>query len=150
MPWDEIEDHMHLPLTLKEGGEVDFEDLEEVASRAKRYARQMASDDELMAIFERTYGPVRRSAPGGVRKPARKPPTEAQFSGGHRVKQKTKTPTGPLYVLVDGYNLIHAWPELADVARRTLGQREVASSTSFVTIRGLPNMKSSWCSMRTR
>lgn len=68
-------------------------------------------DKELQAIFERTYGPVRQRREAQVRE-ARREPSE-------RVRVP-RQPTGPEYLLADGYNLIFAWDELKAVALENL------------------------------
>ena len=55
--WDKVYDHMHI-----DGIKLDQDDDEEenVYQRANDYINMVADDNELMQIFERTYGPVRR------------------------------------------------------------------------------------------
>ena len=65
------------------------------------------ADKELQAIFERTYGPVKERREAQVRE-ARREPSE-------RVRLRLQ-PTGPEYLLVDGYNIIFAWDDLKAVA----------------------------------
>ena len=70
----------------------------------------------MQAIFERTYGPVKRRefiAP----KPPR-PPVSAPAGQAARPSQGQKT--GPEYLLVDGYNIIFAWDELKAIAQENL------------------------------
>ena len=70
-------------------------------------------DRELLEIFERTYGPIRRDPRKAFRpvrrEPARRPPS-----------QPPKGLDGPEYLLVDGYNIIFAWEDLKAVARDSL------------------------------
>ena len=103
--WDEVKDHAHV-----ENGVSDAEE-EETEERVSEYIRRVADDDELLRIFEKTYGPVkrRRDTSPVVRRAASKP------------KHKSKPlPQGPLYVLVDGYNIIFAWDELKKAAEDSL------------------------------
>ena len=52
VPWDEVEAHMHLPSALRSSApEESVRDM-----RRERLRQTMASDEELRAIFERTYG----------------------------------------------------------------------------------------------
>ena len=125
VPWDEVEEHMSLPSVLDEKGQIDLQDAQAVEQRAREYSRIVAGDDELMAIFERTYGKIRRhdrDAEGQLmrRKPPKRPVSIEAPEGSP--KKKTKPgPQGPTYVLIDGYNLIHAWPELDELARMDFG-----------------------------
>ena len=68
-------------------------------------------DKELQAIFERTYGPVKRRREAQIRE-ARREPSE-------RVRVP-RQPSGPEYLLADGYNLIFAWDDLKAVALENL------------------------------
>ena len=70
-----------------------------------------AEDKELQAIFERTYGPVKERREAQVRE-ARRAPSE-------RVRIP-RQPSGPEYLLADGYNLIFAWDDLKSVALENL------------------------------
>ncbi len=121
--WDEVPSHMHLPSVLNEKKNPDAEssptrDL----SRYKHQKDIFASDKELMRIFEQTYGPVRRKQ---YSEPKRYKTVEHQ-----QQKKKKNLPSdynGVEYVLVDGYNVIHAWDNLRamvnehmDVARNLL------------------------------
>lgn len=105
--WDEVSKWMHLPSVLTAQPKVDEEQVWE--ERAARYVARMATDQELMEIFERTYGPVKRDKRKAWR------PTEKA------IKFKSKPlPQGPEYLLVDGYNIIFAWDELKEVAKDSL------------------------------
>ena len=134
VPWDQVEAYMHLPLRSASGeGGVPagngadgvLSPAEEEASRRgayERYRQSEATAAELDAIFERTYGPVRRrlgeeltggvsygeSRPGG----GRSGPT-----GLHRPRKKEETEA---YLLVDGYNIIFDWDDLRDLAGREM------------------------------
>ena len=89
---------------------------------AREYSRRAADDRELMAIFERTYGPVKQNpltAPGAIR---RKRPERTGFEPVQKEVRKVETSGNRRrFVLVDGYNLIHAWPELAELAKTDFG-----------------------------
>ena len=65
------------------------------------------ADKELQAIFERTYGPVKARREAQIREARREPPERARLP---------RQPTGPEYLLVDGYNIIFAWEDLKAVA----------------------------------
>ena len=120
--WDEVEEHMHLPSVLDEHQED--EDIK-IVRDFSRYTSQkdiFALDKELMHIFEQTYGPVRRkiySEPKRYKTP--------DYEKQKRRKNLPSDYNGVEYVLVDGYNVIHAWEQLKaltdtgmDAARSTL------------------------------
>ncbi|MEG2164871.1 MAG: TetM/TetW/TetO/TetS family tetracycline resistance ribosomal protection protein [Ruthenibacterium sp.] len=81
----------------------------------------LEEDRELLAIYERTYGPVHRDVKNVFRPPQKEPP---------QINTPAPQFAGREYLLVDGYNIIFAWDELAvlaqenlDAARQNLIQR---------------------------
>ncbi len=113
--WNEVEKHMHLPSYFTIDKEI-IEQKRELKRRAADYCAAAATDKELMEIFERTYGPIKKkqSAKPKYNPSAAKPVRKA-------AKQKpSHTPKGPEYLLIDGYNIIYAWEELKIVAVRSL------------------------------
>ena len=105
--WSEVPEHMHLPSVLEPPKEEPpLRDL------AAEYCAMMATDKELLQIFERTYGPIRRDKAQALR-PARKAAPAKPYRG-------TAQPAGPEYVLVDGYNIIFAWDDLKALAKDSL------------------------------
>ncbi len=107
VPWYQVFEHMHLPAVLKEEApETEVEQL------GQRYRTMMATDQELLQIFERTYGPIKTRTPAAMR-------TKKAEAASKPYKGKP-IPTGPEYVLVDGYNIIFAWDFLRDLASEQL------------------------------
>lgn len=105
VPWDEVEDYAHTESPLSPQQD------EEVQQRVSSYISRIADDDELMRIFEKTYGPVKRKRATGAK--IRRAP--------EKVKHKAAPmPQGPLYLLVDGYNIIFAWDDLKEAAEQSL------------------------------
>ncbi len=76
-------------------------------------AGSLEQDKELQAIFERTYGAVKRRDFLPPKAPRRPPAAEA-------ARPAAPPPSGPEYLLVDGYNIIFAWDELKAAARESL------------------------------
>ncbi|MBR5527551.1 MAG: NYN domain-containing protein, partial [Clostridia bacterium] len=111
--WDEVENYMHIDAVLGRSREQE-EQKAQLKRCAENYVARIADDNELMAIFERTYGPVRKKEAGRVRHEAPKP--------AERKVQKPKAPVfdGEEYLLVDGYNIIFAWDELKKAAGMSL------------------------------
>ncbi|MGN1345617.1 MAG: NYN domain-containing protein [Eubacteriales bacterium] len=102
VPWDRVPEYMHLAgLNLK-----DEED--PPSSDEPHVLRQNLNLDEkeLDAIMEREFGPIRRRVYGDPKKP--------QVLGAEPVNFKKS-----LYI-VDGYNVIFAWDELAALANTDL------------------------------
>ena len=75
-------------------------------------ASGLAGEKELMSIFEQTYGKVERRSFQPQRPPARR-----ELADSYSIREQQ---LGPDYLLVDGYNIIFAWPELQPVARDNL------------------------------
>lgn len=109
VPWNEANELMHVsPIPQKE---LDMQRAEEVMARAYSYAARAADDDELMKIFERTYGKIERKKYEAMHTRKEVP----------AAKQKAApVKTGPLYILVDGYNIIFDWKELKALADKSL------------------------------
>ena len=79
--WDEASSHMHLPSVLERGQRLSAAAQEAPVSRAERadaYRAALAADKELMAIFERTYGPIRRDSVQAMRTVKRPPSSGGQ------------------------------------------------------------------------
>ena len=106
--WNDVPKQMHLESTLSPTPRKTEE--QDWTERAARYCARMATDQELMDIFERTYGPIKKDKRKALR------PTERSLKG---FKAKP-LPEGPMYLLVDGYNIIFAWDELKEVAKDSL------------------------------
>ncbi len=81
------------------------------SNRRVSYASSREEDKELQAIYERTYGQVKRRE---------FQPTQKARSEGTVRRTVPPRPTGPEYLLVDGYNIIHAWDELKEMAKINL------------------------------
>ena len=72
------------------------------------YRGSYEDDKELQAIFERTFGPVKRDRVSSYKKVVSAP----SYSGSSSSVKKDQEE----YLLVDGYNIIFAWPELKALA----------------------------------
>ena len=106
--WDEVDRMAHLPL-------LDFSPKQEPA-KPQRIVRSVAPggapelEKELLAIFERTYGSIRRRDVL---------PMMALRSQDKRELLARMEPAEE-FVLVDGYNIIFAWDELKEIGRDSL------------------------------
>ena len=90
--------------------------MSQTGSRQDRASvKSFEDDEELQAIFERTFGPVKRRAASDVirRITADEEPVPVRYR---------HTPPKPQdeYLLVDGYNVIFAWQELKDLAAKDI------------------------------
>ena len=123
VPWEEAEERMHTQSVLSQKKDTEPVGMGTIAehtvtsrrgvtyTKTHTYEDNVALDKELRAIFERTYGPI----------PARSifvPPPRVTYT---EREKKQKTPTdAETFLLVDGYNIIYAWEELAALARQSL------------------------------
>lgn len=105
--WHQVPQMMHLPSVLQEP-----EEEPPMRDLAAEYCSIMATDKELLQIFERTYGPVKRELLHAMA-PRKKETSSKPYKG-------TARPQGPEYVLVDGYNIIFAWEELKKLSQESL------------------------------
>lgn len=108
--WNEVENYMHLEYSLKT-----TEDIEKRNVRIKEYVNTVINDEELLRIFEKTYGPIKRNAPQAVKKRAVAPSQKPVRYQKQKTLQDMET-----YLLVDGYNIIFAWEDLTKVADENL------------------------------
>ena len=122
VPWYEVEEHMHVESGLhrmhndtgdedNDGDETDSSSRgSSGAEKSTGYVDSYAGEKELMEIFERTYGPVRRRLPS-ENAPRRVSVSETEYKPGKNKKPQDE------YLLVDGYNMIFAWEELRTLAK---------------------------------
>ena len=118
--WDEVQDFMHLPFALEK--ETDSNKREDSA-RAETMAagRKLASDAELLAIFEKTYGKISK---GNAVKRKAKPKgsdyhaMEMQKRSLHRLERVGSPDT---HFIIDGYNLINADKHMKELSRAEIG-----------------------------
>jgi predicted RNA-binding protein with PIN domain len=104
--WDEVPSYAHTAAENEKS-----EDTETAIKPTNQYKAKQASDKELMEIFERTYGKVKRDERSAMRTP------KEQKDKPYKARPVMK---GPLYLLVDGYNIIFAWDELNKIAQQNL------------------------------
>ncbi|MBR4331371.1 MAG: NYN domain-containing protein, partial [Clostridia bacterium] len=114
VPWDQVDSYAHLPL-LKEikeqrSLEAGTADVTPKAPVRAAYQGTAKEDEELMAIFERTYGPVK----------------SRQLFQTVKARAASSAPTAPgefiqkEILLVDGYNIIYAWDDLKKLSKENL------------------------------
>jgi len=119
--WDEVPAMAHVSSGLRLGKQAAQETAVPRVRTVSSYAGTLEQDRELQAIFERTYGPVKRQTfipPKEPKRPAAD--TEAEK---RRIKEQFQ---GEEYLLIDGYNIIFAWEELKSIARENLDAARTA------------------------
>ncbi len=106
--WHDVPEYAHINTGLSGVAEEQEEQPKRVVNEFKE---QKATDKELMAIFERTYGKINRDERSAMRTEKKREPKP--YKG-------TALPAGPEYLLVDGYNIIFAWDKLKAMAEDNL------------------------------
>ena len=117
VPWFEVCDHAQ----VESGWQPKSAAPEPETSGPKQrtvsaYAGTIEQDRELQAIFERTYGTVKRREfipPKAPRRPIADTSEEKR-------RELKRAFSGEEYLLVDGYNIIFAWDELNKIAAENL------------------------------
>ena len=128
VPWDEVENYMHVETEWEEDGELPEPAvtvqpaLPKAASPVRKSGGSAvgafsAEDKELAEIFNRTYG---KSESKGKTGTAYDP-----MSVVHRPSAQGKVQIKPQerqeeYLLVDGYNIIFSWEELSELSKNNI------------------------------
>ena len=110
VPWDQVRSHMH----VDSGWGKSTRPEQEAAvpqRRAMAYRATLEEDAELLKIFERTYGPIKRDPLVAFR------PVQKRERPDFAAEQWE---IAPEYLLVDGYNIIFAWDELNALSKESL------------------------------
>ena len=110
VPWDQVRSHMH----VDSGWGKSTRPEQEAAvpqRRAMAYRATLEEDAELLKIFERTYGPIKRDPLAAFR------PVQKRERPDFAAEQWE---IAPEYLLVDGYNIIFAWDELNTLSKESL------------------------------
>lgn len=118
VPWDQVEDYMHLDYVTQPKAEAEQANavnvVPETAARPYRgYSADIQDDAELMEIFQRTFGSIRQERSGWSR-------SVRNYSSGTQTAYRGKQEAREQYLLVDGYNIIFAWEDLKELAKTNL------------------------------
>ena len=130
VPWDQVEAYMH----LQSGVDMDeldseswYEDVESAQNLGTAvdnanisrnisgkngkfsYSGSYEEEEELQAIFERTFGPMKRDRTAFQKKTV--------HSSTPAIRYRAGKPRQEEYLLVDGYNIIFSWEELNELAK---------------------------------
>ena len=110
VPWDQVRSHMHVDSGW---GRTTSPEQQQAAPqrRAMAYRATLEEDAELLKIFERTYGPIKRDPLAAFR------PVQKRERPDFAAEQWE---IAPEYLLVDGYNIIFAWDELNALSKESL------------------------------
>ena len=106
--WNEVKTYMHLPSVMKAAKAPPIPPVERLSRAGRSKQDIFASDRELMKIFEQTYGPIKKR----VSDTEPRHFTALKATDHPRKTARAKPLDTTEYVLVDGYNVIHAWDSL--------------------------------------
>lgn len=133
VPWDQVEAYMH----LQSGVDMDeldseswYEDVESAQNPGTAvdnanisgnisgkngkfsYSGSYEEEEELRAIFERTFGPMKRDRTAFQKKTVHSSTPATRYRAGKPRQEE--------YLLVDGYNIIFSWEELNELAKENI------------------------------
>ena len=133
VPWDQVEAYMHLQSGV-DMDELDSESWYEDVGRAQNpgtavdnanisgnisgkngkfsYSGSYEEEEELQAIFERTFGPMKRDRTAFQKKTVHSSTPATRYRAGKPRQEE--------YLLVDGYNIIFSWEELNELAKENI------------------------------
>ena len=111
VPWDQVRNYMHVDSGWGRAKPAEAAAPAAPQRRAAAYRATLEEDEELLKIFERTYGPIKRDPLAAFR------PVQKRERPDFAAEQWT---IAPEYLLVDGYNIIFAWEELNALSKQSL------------------------------
>ncbi len=113
VPWEEVEEHMHVPLLTEDRGADARED---VPIRARRSGGEsyFMGEEEVEQIIGKAFSANRKE---GKRVPYKKRQKRRVEAVSRPAAPKK---SGERYLLVDGYNIVFAWEELNRLAAESI------------------------------
>ena len=111
VPWDQVRNYMHVDSGWGRAKPAEAAAPAAPQRRAAAYRATLEEDEELLKIFERTYGPIKRDPLAAFR------PVQKRERPDFAAEQWS---IAPEYLLVDGYNIIFAWEELNALSKQSL------------------------------
>lgn len=115
IPWNEVFDYMHLPLSTEAKDTDDYAPLIPIKRESKEI---IVTTEEIDEIIKKTSHANEKSRQGAY-KGRSEAVRERQRIGGRRIEKPVEykgTKVTPKFMLIDGYNVVHAWKELSDIA----------------------------------
>lgn len=103
--WKEVFEYAHTERYLKEEKNIT---VEEIRVNASKLLNSLEKDKELIKIFESVYGPIKMEK------------MRSFSSTTQDVQIKTPTQMKPEIIIVDGYNIIFSWENLAEKAKTSI------------------------------
>ena len=136
--WNQVRERAHLESVLPAAPPAD-EAAQPPAGETRRksgaYESAQAQDRELRAIFERTYGKIRRRDILPQEERRQPPPRPKSILDKDTVALKARL-SGPEILLVDGYNIVFAWEDLRRLADLSVDAARQALMDLLADFRG--------------
>ncbi len=129
VPWDQVRDHMHVESFLKV---QDAGDEGTAPNKSVRKEEPLMSLEEIQRIIEGTY-----SANRGRKSAAAKSRSAAEVDPVYYRRSAVPRESREEYLLVDGYNIIFAWPELKELAEHNLDSARLALMDQLSNYQGI-------------
>ena len=105
MPWNQVADYMHVESVFsKADRQISYEQENELERRKAGLFDYSIDEEQIEEILKRTFHANERASKHYYRKPKRQPATVYKGQAKPRFQEK--------YLIVDGYNIVHAWDEL--------------------------------------
>lgn len=140
--WDKVKDYMHVESYLEQRRKESSEE-DAVTSKAKTREEKWISLEEIDEIIRRTYyanqgkkssWKKRRSALESYYRPRTIMPKQG-------AKEESKEEPKEEYLLVDGYNIIFAWPELKEIAQENMDAARIKLLEALSNYQGIRKCK---------
>jgi small GTP-binding protein len=127
--WDEVKNYMHVESYLKKKGDLPQET---VPNHASYIEERHISLDEIDQIINSTfYANQGRKSTWKIRKTAR----DSYFEPSNYIARQKEVKEE--YLLVDGYNVIYAWPELKGLAEENMDGARIRLLDSLSNYQGI-------------
>ena len=117
VPWYEVENYMHLPLTLTDSASDENDVVEEWQVQIPpRQEEIFMGEEEVLQILDRTSGANKKNERKHPYKKTQKRVVASQPGTPKTPPKKSRE----RYLLVDGYNIVFAWEELNELAKTNI------------------------------
>lgn len=130
VPWDQVKDHMHVESFLKKQDTAGEEGI--AKNRSVRQEEPLMSLEEIERIIEGTYS-ANRGKKSGITRSHR----AGDMDPAYYRKSTPPRETREEYLLVDGYNIIFAWPELKALAEQNLDSARLSLMEQLSNYQGI-------------
>ncbi|MEG0895808.1 MAG: NYN domain-containing protein, partial [Oscillospiraceae bacterium] len=112
--WNKVYEYMHIESKLnKQLKKAEISKEKNIIARTASYCASLQEDKELLKIFENTYGPIKRDVYKAF-------DTEKSLATEYSAPNTKSFNAKTEYLLVDGYNVIFAWDDLNELAKKSL------------------------------